>query len=611
MKYLIKNILTKSAWLAALLLTVAASSCNDDIDNPLQEKYPEPGTEITPSTKVLIVMLDGTSGSAVNEARNNGSAPNIKKMLWNSVYTFSGLADNVASAAVTRERGWANIMTGVTSHGVYDQNTLAASETLSVAVLAKNKKTAIYANDQSFADAYAVGNAEKHVGTGIDVFNMFVNSFENGEKADLNVIQYSGIYEAGEQDGYTDESGLHPSQAVLSEISKADALIGKVKETINERRNTWKEDWLLIVSSTNGGVLDNDGGNVYDMKDRNTFVMIYHPKFTSQMQMRPGDEELSYSYFIPVFTDKKAEPTFATVKDNSLFDIVFDKDSLKTNPDYNPSYTIQFLYKQETTNKNRESQANLVSKALRNTPKKDEGWAVINDYFRSKFVACNQTCWAQKNVAKLHDSEWHTVTVVVNGPEGLVYQYMDGELSCNSYKPTSISSSWKPVDAPLTVGRFEGAGGKEAREFFITNIQFYDVALPADYIAANYTKIAFDKNPDGFKYWDNLIGYWPMDREEDFESNIIPDYSKNGSVFGGVNAGKSDMVLSGCQRWFSAKENSSNVMPTPDVTFYQKVFNSVDIPYQALQWLNVPIQIEWKWEGIGRSLPFSNTQSEK
>lgn len=601
MKYFVKNIRTRFAWLAALLLTLSAVSCNDDLDNPLQDKYPEPGTENISSTKVLIVMLDGTSGNAVNEARNNGSAPNIKKMLWNSIYTFNGLADNSTSEIVTRERGWANIMTGLTTHEVFDQTSLAASTTPSMSELATGKTSALYAEDQTFADAYKMDN----VFVGDNVFDKFVESLDGTSVADLNVIQYAGIYHEGEKNGYTDETGLHPSAGVLNAIFKADASLGRIREALDTRRKSSNEDWLLIVTSSNGGILDNEGENVYDMKDRNTFVMMYHPRFTPQMQMRPGDEALSYSYYLPVFTDKADNPTNATVKDNSLFDIVFYKDKLDTNP----SYTIQFLYKQEMTGW--ESQANLVWKALRDYPRDNEGWTVKNHYFQSLFIAAD--CWSYGEAPgpRFNDGSWHTVTTVINGSEGKVYLYVDGMMRNNGYNPGELWRDVRPVDAPLTVGRMKDAGGRECGDFYITNLQIYDIALPAEYIEANYARIGFDKNPEGFKYWDNLVGYWPMDREDDFENDILPDYSKNGSVLGGINAGKSDMVLERCQRWLSGKENSSSVKPTPEASFYQEVFNNVDIPYQAMQWLNVNVNLNWNWEGIGRPLPFSNIQSEK
>ena len=57
----------------------------------------------------------------------------------------------------------------------------------------------------------------------------------------------------------------------------------------------------------------------------------------------------------------------------------------------------------------------------------------------------------------------------------------------------------------------------------MTNVQVYDVALPADFIAENYKLSGLDELGKDYPYWDNLIGYWPCDREEDYEGEVLPD----------------------------------------------------------------------------------------
>lgn len=58
----------------------------------------------------------------------------------------------------------------------------------------------------------------------------------------------------------------------------------------------------------------------------------------------------------------------------------------------------------------------------------------------------------------------------------------------------------------------------------MTNLQFYDVALPEEFIEKNHgvTKLEEVKN----EYWDHLIGYWPCDREEDLENPILKNVSQ-------------------------------------------------------------------------------------
>ena len=41
------------------------------------------------------------------------------------------------------------------------------------------------------------------------------------------------------------------------------------------------ENWLVVVTSPSGGVADNSGENVYEMKDRNMFAMYHNYRSVS------------------------------------------------------------------------------------------------------------------------------------------------------------------------------------------------------------------------------------------------------------------------------------------------------------------------------------------
>ena len=97
------------------LFAVFAFSCNEDMERLLTDDYPESGTEYT-TGHVLMVVIDGASGIAVNEAYNTRKAPVIRSMTDKSLFTFYGLADN--EEGVSKERGWANLLTGTTKNGV-------------------------------------------------------------------------------------------------------------------------------------------------------------------------------------------------------------------------------------------------------------------------------------------------------------------------------------------------------------------------------------------------------------------------------------------------------------------------------------------------------------
>lgn len=96
---------------------------------------------------------------------------------------------------------------------------------------------------------------------------------------------------------------------------------------------------------------------------------------------------------------------------------------------------------------------------------------------------------------------------------------------------------------------------------------------------------------------DNLIAYWPCNREEDFGLSRLKDYSKYAP-----GDGSTDFVIEGTPFYVSGISEASDIVKPPlesDVTFYHQCYNSVDLPYEMLQWLGCSIDIDWKLEGQG------------
>lgn len=598
---------------AAIALIGMATACNDEMERVDRGEYPATSDVSLNRNKVLWIIMDGAGGTAVKQARNNslGYVPNIRKMLQNSIYTFEGLADSKTDSLVTKETGWTNLMTGTTQHEVHDAEGMAqlASPTV-IQRIKENKpecRIAVMAADAAFQTAFAP-NADIVFNGGNDasVFEHTRQVLAGDDDPDFTVLQFSGARLAGEAHGFYDENGQYATEELLNAIRQMDGYIGELRKTIESRKNYQRENWLLMVTSGYGGVADNEGETVYDKRDRNTFAMIYNPKFISQLQQRPTDDELNYKYYSPVFTDAPSNAPYAEVNDPSLFNIVFDEE--EEDPDKMPSYTIQFFYKQQT--KGKESLCTLVSKATTAYPRSDEGWVIINDYYRPRLTGNNRTWYGQSGSVRIHDGMWHGITVVFDYPKSELSIYIDGVLVNNGGKPAIINTNMAmEKQVPLTIGRITGTStSRQCGGYYLTNLQFYNTALPDEFIASNYKLIHLDKLAEKYPYWDNLIGYWPNDREEDFSVDVLYDYSKYGSVYQGENAGKSDMTLHNKPQWALGSDKDNNVQATPDDTYYQFVINNVDFACQTFQWLNIPIDEEWKWEGITRELPYKNLE---
>lgn len=595
-----------------LMLLIAASgllsSCNDDAENILVDQYPDQETPSLTARKVMWIIMDGANGAAVNYARNNQYAPYLRKMADNAVYTFSGLADKSTSDVVTKELGWANLMTGVTNHGVSGSSDLSALSVPSIIerieVATPEKRTLLMGTDASFVDAFGKAADEKKIGTDKELINTAVEKLTGNNVPDFMILEFSDVRDAGVEHGFKTEDGLRPTSKVIEAISQIDSYIGHLKKVLDARSKENNENWLVIVTSSFGGIADNDGESIYDMADRNTFGIIYNMDFNSQLLQRPGNDQLKYIYHIPVFSDEKEGP-YAEVMDASLFDIVFDKE----NPEGNASYTIQFMYKQGI--KWKQSQHTLVSKGIRQYPQRDEGWSFNNDYCQPQFAAGWSKYWGQNNGPRMDDGEWHVVTMTIDGPQKLISLYYDGQLVNNGGKPVTLNNPITAVDVPMRIGRLSSSSGREGGDYYLTNLQFYDVALPAEFIFRNYKLAHLDERKDSYPYWDNLIGYWPMDREEDYQKSVVKDYSKFGSIMDGKNAGKSDMALHNIKKWNSGSELTENIQPMPGSSYYQAVFNNVDFIVQSLQWLNIGVDLKWGLEGIAHALPYKNMENSK
>jgi hypothetical protein len=68
------------------------------------------------------------------------------------------------------------------------------------------------------------------------------------------------------------------------------------------------------------------------------------------------------------------------------------------------------------------------------------------------------------------------------------------------------------------------------------------------------------------------------------------------------------MILTGTPAWSMGNSWEENLKPTPDNSYYKAVINNVDIPFQAMQWLGIPISLQWGFEGNVR--PFKYTFME-
>ena len=574
-------------------------SCDNSLERLTKSEYPESGNQAQ-TGHVLCIVIDGASGKAVNTAYTTQKAPHIRRMRDYAMITFDGLADSRHKAlpVFTNERGWANMMTGVTNHGIGlaeepggELKSIEELETPSflnrIKQVDAEKKISLYTADSRFYDAFYKGaDITSVLDNDQKVKDAIIAELGSDANAPSDVIlaEFSGVQKAGVAHGFYDAAG-NPAESVVGAIQEIDTYIGEIQATLEARKNYKKENWLIVVTSTYGGSYPEavNADSYYDDPRLNTFTLMYNSQFVSKVVGKPGASELNYKYFTPLYTGDY-QKAVATVVDPGLFEIENSK-----------SYTVQFMYFSTTK---RNNWVNIVSKSDKH--KGGKGWNVHGDGGRVKFRVGGRDVWSSQQSSDPYvstDGKWHTVTLVFDRAAQRFRAYVDGNYSThrdqqNMTMPTDLTCP----NYPLTIGKIENSPNENAAGFCVTNLQFYDVALPEDFIKKNHgvTRLEEVKN----EYWDHLIGYWPCDREEDLDNPVLKDFSQ----YADTRYGKSQMKYAG-QAWTTGNSAESNIAPAPDDSYYQAVFNNVDIPFQTMQWLGLSVS-EWNFEGVGKTFEY-------
>lgn len=569
------------------------SSCNETFDKVLVEDYGNSDTNY-PQGKVLLIMLDGVAGKAVQQAVNASQAPEIKRLLDNAMYTFEGLADAKTNTAnISNDRGWANLLTGVTNHGIGDTKE-KLSELTTPTFLARIKQstktltTDLFSGNKEVVDALANDVDSKELLANDEaVTQALVNRLSDHQTGlpDMLIGQLQGVQLSGMANGFYEESGAIKDN-IINAIHAIDNQIGQMMQALKSRPDYAKENWLVVITSNYGGVYEGDyEGTFYEDVRRNTFTMLYSYRLSSTL-LQPKGAEIKYNFFSPWYSGSEGTDR-AVVQDPTLFNMDSRANDTK-------SYTIQFMIYDTWTNAG--DGHTILSKRPRinNGP----GWNIRMNSSGGN-VAVNfegNSAWGGESWYQIRkNNPWRVYTYVYKecGNVDSLICYMDGV----EWRRERLGNNEMLNDAPLTIGKIEGSNVGKNGHFFVNNLQIYDVALPPSYLAVNYCKTGLDKIED-FPYWENLIGYWPNDREQDYGEGILRDYSKYGSVYGGENAGRSDMVLEGA-KWEARSMLDPNVCPNPDASFYREVFNTVDIPFQIMFWFGISADRQWNLEGVG------------
>lgn len=608
--------------IGALLLLVVA--CNDVMEDSLRYNYPQSGSDYG-SGHVLLVVMDGAPGKAVQAARNAYKAPNLKSMIAHALYTDYGLGDgsnNITDGKMTNARGWANLMIGNTVHSIKTDEDLTTGTENFVSRLVKAKSlVSMYAANEKFRQTFSVeGITAPELNTDEAVKNEVLEELKLPDTSDLIIAEFKGVHEVAGGDFYN-ENGT-PTDEVVDAIGVLDGYIGEIWNALKERPAFARENWLIVITSNYGGNIRLAEGEApadhYEDATRNTFTLMYNERLVPQVQVTPGNTALSYSFSTPVWSyDNRYPKPTAYAESARLGNIEFGELKFNDKNEIEPM-TIQFFLRSTKTNSSKYVILSKSTDMVRN------GWMLYFNQDNSNRRICF-TVGSKRGAIQTKDeqnwdwSQWHVITLTLEpnpdpkkASQTLMNFYFDGELNNSASQKNSDMKNWyssggtSSAAAPLRMGGSENRDSQNTQtntkgqtannQIFITNVQFYDVAIPAEDIKLYAGKNQLHLLKESYKYWDNMIGYWPCDLEDDQLDPILRNYAKDNT-----EDTKDDFVIDrgASNAWISDSSLSAGIHPIPesDKTFYNKTFNTVDVSRQVFMWLGKNVMWDWNMEG--------------
>lgn len=546
----------------SLLMTI---SCNKDFPKILKE-YPTDLPAEAGRTKVLYILVDGLRGKAVQDLE----PPTLKRIKRKSLYTYGALADT-SRTVMTKESGWATLLTGVEAHkhGVVSDDLSLAKltefPTLFARVKAENKGYTSVAftssNELGAALTKDADNQKSFAGDDALTLQNTIQELQNGQ-SDIVFAQFGDVEEVGKQSSYESTDPLY-ADAVKEIDTKIEALI-----TAMEKRASFeREEWLVVITSSKGGeaattVIDN---TVYGDPVRNTFTMFYSPKFAEKVLARPNSTEIPFGGNALRFT-YGATPVNAKLDDVNAFNFGNDKD-----------FTITLFIKSNIPGGNWNYPI-FLSKRVEGFA--GAGWNMFGEVRDGKMAwGFNSALGSQVFGTQINDGNWHSMTIVVDrtGDADSVRAFTDGVFN----QGATADSDNLDNASPLAMGRWLGNNNADP-DVLMANLQVYNTAFTRKEVKdlAGITHVD-ETHP---KY-SALIGYWPG----------YDDVGK--SVLTEVTGRAGDMKITGPYNWMSFGDVVSHFKPPITYAFYRVVPNSVDISFMIYKWMGINTPVSWQLDG--------------
>ncbi len=561
-------------------------SCNQEYPNLIKNEKENNISVAGRTPKVLYVMMTGAQGRVVKKVVDNGELPKFKQMEKHAIYTYDGIADyKMAYDTMTVANGWMNMLTGVDQEKTDADTNYYANMKLNkyptfVTRLKENKNklsTAVYASSDVLKDSVLEDAAVAQSFHGDDqaTVTATMDALSKDDSTSVFVTQLSGVEKAGETDGFNGAS-------YMNAIVKAGHQVDDLMKAVENRENYEGENWLIIVASGKGGgpvqVKGIDETN-YDDSLRNTFLMFYNKDFQQYFAPKPRTTS-GAGYF-----EGKAARLYGGWGYAGVTAEVTSNDQSQFEPGTGAmTFEAKFKFDPNDASTN----ALIFSKG------RDyggiAGWGIrsFGESLTVQITTSDGKALDLTGTTKVKDNQWHTLALAI-WKEGSIFRarfFIDNQLQGSGLSDSDPNGSITST-TNLAFGYSYYRWGDPA-QLYVADVRIWDKHLPDDVIKTYSCFIGLP--PSTHPYYNDLVGFWSCRDGSGsvFEDELDPD---------GTNDAQLTTLDGGQIEWNAFKDVSENVCPDPAPFYYQKVPNSVDIPFEIFNWLSISVPDSWNLDG--------------
>lgn len=576
-----KNISKRVIMGTTLIMFATLFNACKKYDNPppVFEEYGKDG-RLAAERRVLVISIDGAVGADVKKI----NPPTIAELLKNSKYSFSAVSD----ARTNNGSTWVSMLSGVSSnkHGVVDDQFSRAQgddehgevknfpSALSrmLDVRPEFKSTTVTSNPD--LNKYLV-HADHRILTSndISVKDSVVKSLQT-EDSKVTIVNFQDVQKAGLSYGFSADVPEYKDA-----IMKTDAFIGDILKALKARKNYTNEDWLVMVSSSHGGINKSYGGN--SAQERNILSIFYNPGF------KPLEMNVNPYYSVRFFGDATSAPALtagtavkATATDNAgLYNVGSNGITIQAKVLINKNSFGDYAY----------SVPPFLSKTA-NRSGSTAGWSFFRNGTGVSFWAANGSVSTQLDASNFGiDGKWHNLTATIArvGNDYKVNLFVDGSKATQEKVIANAGANLISSTSPLIMGyqpsNFSGSFPNKAyfTDFYMSDVKIWNKVLADELIKSN---VAQTSVPATDPNYGNLVGYWPANE------GSSGTFLNKSTVTGAPN-----FTINGKYNWDLLAGNvPDGYSPADPGTL---LLQNVDVASQLFYWLRVPTKSSWGLDG--------------